>query len=195
MTSIIALTFLIGITANYASAADIEVQPILVTDADGQFHAWQITGADATSSLTVELCDNTNLEDPFLRVQSPTMFKQNDDAVACDITFESRVIFAPGEVENGCWVTQSRSFGNEPVGDYTLELDLMGPGNITPLGEVQSLDFECPILETQVAGELLPLNTSALMIAGLTTSAVWMIPAVVGLAGVGVYLVKFRARD
>jgi len=46
----------------------------------------------------------------------------------------------------------------------------------------------------QVAGELLSLDTSALMIAGLTSMSVWMIPAVVGLAGAGVYLVKFRAN-
>ena len=48
--------------------------------------------------------------------------------------------------------------------------------------------------EQQVAGELLSLNTSALMIAGLTSMSVWMVPAVVGLAGVGVYLVKFRKQ-
>jgi hypothetical protein len=52
---------------------------------------------------------------------------------------------------------------------------------------------EC-VLPRQVAGELLSLDTSALMIAGLTSSAVWMIPAVLGLAGAGVYLVKFRAN-
>jgi len=46
----------------------------------------------------------------------------------------------------------------------------------------------------QVAGELLPLDTSALMIAGLTSMTVWMVPAIAGLAGVGVYLVKFRAN-
>jgi len=46
----------------------------------------------------------------------------------------------------------------------------------------------CP----QVAGELLPLDSTALMIAGLTSMSVWMIPAVAGLAGAGVYLVKFR---
>ena len=45
---------------------------------------------------------------------------------------------------------------------------------------------------TQVAGELLSLDTSALMIAGLTSMTVWMVPTVLGLAGVGVYLVKFR---
>ena len=47
----------------------------------------------------------------------------------------------------------------------------------------------------QVAGELLPLDSSALMIAGLTSMSVWMVPTVLGLAGAGVYLVKFRARD
>ncbi len=45
-----------------------------------------------------------------------------------------------------------------------------------------------------VAGELLPLDNSALMIAGLTSMTVWMIPAIAGLAGVGVYLVKFRKQ-
>ena len=45
-----------------------------------------------------------------------------------------------------------------------------------------------------IAGELLPLDSSALMIAGLTTSAVWMIPAVAGLAGAAVFLIKFRAN-
>jgi len=45
-----------------------------------------------------------------------------------------------------------------------------------------------------VAGELLPLDNSALMIAGLTSMTVWMVPTVLGLAGVGVYLVKFRAN-
>jgi len=44
----------------------------------------------------------------------------------------------------------------------------------------------------EVAGELLPIDSSALMIAGLTSMSVFMIPAVAGLAGAGVYLVKFR---
>jgi len=54
----------------------------------------------------------------------------------------------------------------------------------------------CPQTITRVgecvAGELLPIDSSALMIAGLTSMTVWMIPAVLGLAGAGVYLIKFR---
>jgi hypothetical protein len=48
--------------------------------------------------------------------------------------------------------------------------------------------------ESPVAGELLPTNTSALMIAGLSSMSVFMIPAVAGLAGAAVYLVKYRAN-
>ena len=45
-----------------------------------------------------------------------------------------------------------------------------------------------------VAGELLSVNSSALVIAGLASSAVWMIPTVAGIAGAGIYMVKFRAN-
>ena len=34
----------------------------------------------------------------------------------------------------------------------------------------------------------------ALMIAGISASAIWMVPAVAGLAGAGIYLVKYRAN-
>ncbi|MDH3277045.1 MAG: hypothetical protein OEL77_03125 [Nitrosopumilus sp.] len=45
-----------------------------------------------------------------------------------------------------------------------------------------------------VAGELLSINSSALVIGGLASSAVWMIPAVAGIAGAGLYLFKLRAN-
>lgn len=45
-----------------------------------------------------------------------------------------------------------------------------------------------------VAGELLSLDTSALVVAGLTSSAAWMIPAVAGIAGAGIYLIKSKAN-
>lgn len=45
-----------------------------------------------------------------------------------------------------------------------------------------------------VAGELMSIDSSALVIAGLASSAVWMIPMIVGIAGTGIYLVKTRAN-
>jgi hypothetical protein len=47
--------------------------------------------------------------------------------------------------------------------------------------------------DNPVAGELLSINTSALVIGGLS-SMMWMIPAVAGIAGAGIYFVKFRAN-
>ncbi len=69
-------------------------------------------------------------------------------------------------------------------------------GVITPIGPmIGGFDAIAFLpMDQQVAGELLPLDSSALMIAGLTSMSVWMVPAVAGLAGVGVYLVKFRKQ-
>jgi len=61
-------------------------------------------------------------------------------------------------------------------------------------GQCEDIPSNDPICQPPVAGELLPLDSSALMIAGLTSMTVFMIPAVLGLAGAGVYLVKFRKQ-
>lgn len=45
-----------------------------------------------------------------------------------------------------------------------------------------------------VGGELLSIDSTALMLAGLQSSAIWMIPTLAGLAGAGFYLVKFRTN-
>jgi len=74
--------------------------------------------------------------------------------------------------------------------DMGIEVGLMSIGLAGALQEFVALYSQIP--PPQVAGELLPLNTSALMIAGLTSMSVWMVPTVLGLAGAGVYLIKFR---
>jgi len=90
-------------------------------------------------------------------------------------TFEEQIFNdALGTDEGHCTVEWTIEFEQNP-----------GGGRV-----IQELWFN----EQQVAGELLPLDSSALMIAGLTSMSVWMVPAIVGLAGVGVYLVKFRKQ-
>jgi len=66
-------------------------------------------------------------------------------------------------------------------------------GTSTSIGSgtlgISDLDF----LRCQtVGGELLPIDSTALVLAGLQSSAVWMIPTLAGLAGAGFYLIKFR---
>ena len=71
--------------------------------------------------------------------------------------------------------------------EWTVDFD-QNPGEDGRV--IQELWFN----EQQVAGELLPLDSSALMIAGLTSMSVWMVPTLLGLAGAGVYLIKFRKQ-
>ena len=43
-----------------------------------------------------------------------------------------------------------------------------------------------------VGGEFLPIDSTALLLAGLQTSAIWMLPILAGAAGVGVFYIKTR---
>ena len=69
-----------------------------------------------------------------------------------------------------------------------FEVNLDGPF------EAIQLTQELWINQQQVAGELLPLDSTALLIGGLSSMSVWMIPSIAGIAGAAVYLVKYRAN-
>ena len=46
--------------------------------------------------------------------------------------------------------------------------------------------------EQPVGGEFLPIDNTALLLAGLQTSAIWMLPVLAGAAGIGAYYIKTR---
>lgn len=48
------------------------------------------------------------------------------------------------------------------------------------------------ITEAVVGGEFLPIDTTALMLAGLQTSAIWVLPVLAGAVGVGSFYIKSR---
>ncbi|MDH3277041.1 MAG: hypothetical protein OEL77_03105 [Nitrosopumilus sp.] len=93
---------------------------------------------------------------------------------------------------------------NDPFTTYTRQISVdsntsesivfsgAGGDNIgLLLDNVKFTQLDC---SAPVAGELLSINSSALVIGGLASSAVWMIPSVAGIAGAGIYLVKLRAN-
>ena len=77
------------------------------------------------------------------------------------------------------------------TGPHSIEV-VAAVNNETPVGG----DFLVILIQLQtdhsVAGELLSIDSTALMLAGLQTSALWLIPSVVGIAGVGFYLVRAK---
>lgn len=56
------------------------------------------------------------------------------------------------------------------------------------------VDADCngALDENQIGGELLPIDTTALMLAGMQGSAVWMLPVLAGVAGVGAYYIRTK---
>jgi len=90
------------------------------------------------------------------------------------------------------------------AGTYTFDavqlIDDPDEGNMSgatvgaDIDSVGAITSTAPLPEQPVAGELLSLDNTALVIAGLTSMSLWMIPTVLGLAGAGIYLVKFRAN-
>lgn len=109
---------------------------------------------------------------------------------------------------NGVYLDGELHPGGVGSNEPSINLPDQGPGThyLQILREDHGVDTGFSILVTgdeteeclpdgePVAGELLSLDTSSLVIGGLVSSAVWMIPAVAGIAGAGIYLVKLRTN-
>ena len=116
--------------------------------------------------------------------------------------------------DDDCEFNTADIAGNPQLGTPTLEFDevivnlgptseehctvtfqLFGEGSVlNNFNVTQTLWINIPPVEpTPVSGELLSLDSSALVVGGLS-NAVWMIPAVAGIAGTGIYLLKFRTN-
>jgi len=120
-----------------------------------------------------------------------------------DVFFEIELTGLPLTVHNQIPLNLKAQISEKPpgIGDTYCEL---GPielvdeqNNPTDIIIVEACHTPNPPPDGNggpVSGQLLPLDSSALMIAGLTSMSVWMIPTVLGLAGAGVYLVKFRKQ-
>jgi len=79
-------------------------------------------------------------------------------------------------------------------GMHTVELGMFTPSAFGGNFRASFDDIEISRDIELVAGELLPLDSTALFLAGIQSMTVWMVPTVLGLAGAGVYLVKFRKQ-
>lgn len=47
-----------------------------------------------------------------------------------------------------------------------------------------------PIMQVQAGGEMMPIDTTALLVAGTTFTASWMVPIVVSAAGIGLLIIQ-----
>jgi len=111
-------------------------------------------------------------------------------------SIESAEFDVPGFLVNGAFTTLLHSgfdSGSQIV--VVQQGDIFGfrvdsTDDILGEGALDISNFMGPNCE--VGGEFLPIDSTALVLAGLQTSAIWMLPVLAGVAGAGLYLVKFR---
>jgi len=122
--------------------------------------------------------------DPDFPPQSPTVFgKEEGNFFPCNLASEGQIAGLT------TWM-----FECQPNPDFEVigfERTDFTPGVLSVT--VWTTSF-VPDAVPKVAGQLLPLDGTALFLAGIQSMTVWMIPTVLGLAGAGVYLVKFRKQ-
>ncbi len=102
-----------------------------------------------------------------------------------DLTYWVSIGANPMESFDIDWIVKDPEFGNN-LAQFT--------GSFWEEGAPNDFNFILTGGEQKVAGELLPLDSTALFLAGIQSMTVWMVPTVLGLTGVGVYLVKFRKQ-
>jgi len=68
------------------------------------------------------------------------------------------------------------------------DLDFIGDFDHKSRGLTMILDFTPDV----VGGEFLPIDSTALLLAGLQSSTIWMLPVLAGAAGIGAYYIKTR---
>jgi len=113
-------------------------------------------------------------------------FATNDGIVVTDGVFPAgNPKMVAKTVQNGCIVATS-DFNWISSGILQLDNRQLGLNVFTFLNEC--------ISKPVVGGEFLPIDSTALVLAGLQTSAIWMLPVLAGAAGTGFYLVKFRTN-
>jgi len=89
------------------------------------------------------------------------------------------------EFGSGCVVITGDSNWASDIGNFVFTND-----NRQLANNVFAFLNEC--ISPVVGGELLPIDSTALMLAGLQTSAIWMLPVLAGAAGASAYYIKTR---
>jgi len=111
---------------------------------------------------------------------------------------ESNLFDVPGFLVNGVFTVLNHAGTDSGSQGVPVQLgDVFGfrvdaTDDVSGFGVLDITNFDGP--QCVVGGELLPIDSTALVLAGLQTSAIWMLPVLVGAAGAGIAAFKLRKR-
>ena len=118
------------------------------------------------------------------------------------ITCSGSVVIDPissSSSSNSATIKNHGSFElKENVLNFQNNGDFKSGGTLTNVVPGENFDGNAispiPNICTAVGGEFLPIDSTSLVLAGIQSSAIWMLPVLAGIASAGVYLVKFRTN-
>ena len=129
--------------------------------------------------------------DIFIGSTGPLIVECEGELLLFDADELGSLSLGANSENHGSITTDGASIVTDTISIVTLSNSGFFDPNLVIIGDVAIEEIPSPC-GTQVAGELLPLDSTALFLAGIQSMTVRMIPTVLGLAGAGVYLVKFR---
>ena len=107
------------------------------------------------------------------------------DTVAEDNNFPDPAVMLAGPFGSGCVViTSDHNWSTDTGGITNLDNRLVA-------NNIFAFLFLKDCIEP-VGGEFLPIDSTALLLAGLQTSAIWMLPVLAGAVGIGAFYIKTR---
>ncbi len=108
-----------------------------------------------------------------------------------DVLFANAAVVFFDEFEVDETITNTGGAPGETTCNVLFNFEILGT-IIPPL--IQEIRITTPeiIINGPVGGELIPIDSTALVLAGLQTSAIWMLPVLAGAAGAGAYYIKTR---
>ena len=106
-----------------------------------------------------------------------------------DVTFENAAVVSIDGFQADETITNTGGAPGETTCNVVFNFLLSGglPG---PLIQ----EIKITTLETVVGGEFLPIDSTALVLAGLQTSAIWMLPVLAGVAGSAFAILYIKSR-
>jgi hypothetical protein len=164
-----------SVTIIVPSAVDVTkiADPSLIDAGETVTYTADITN---TGSSTLTNCEGTD--------DNGTPGDTSDD-IDVDALLGGPFSLAPGESKS---FTYQKDIFTDTVN--TVQFFCFGPDNIL-VGDMDSAEVTVLV----VGGNYIPIDSAALLLAGIQTSAAWIVPTIAGLAGTGFYLIKFRTRE
>jgi hypothetical protein len=150
---------------------------------------------DSPSTFTATTQDMANWDTQLTLVDSAgTIIQHNDDSFNQNLGFFTLQSTLNNFVGSpGSYIISISSFSNDPLPNSSPGTTITGWENANGFSSgAYGISFTGADSCMPVGGEFLPIDTTALVIAGASANAIWILPILAGLAGAGLYLTRSK---